>query len=284
MCAVFLLEVLPGNALSSFDGALSGAQEEALNERLGLDRTSLERVSNYAIDIVRGDLGRSLVSGEAVNLLVLERAGPTIALAGAALGVVLLVALPLGIVAAVTRSRYVAQGVQLVTATMIAIPPFWAALLLIAGVAVRFRSIPTFGSGTAAHLFLPSIVAALPLIPGTTRMVRGALLRNMGAPYVVAAIGRGVGLRRLILRHIAPGVGIDLLSYTALQAIHLVSSVAVIETVFGRPGLARLAIDAALQRDGPVLVGAILAMTVFVLTLMATVDLVRGVIDPRSRR
>lgn len=270
--------------MSSFDGPLSEAQDEALIESLGLDSSVPERVWSYAVGIIRGDLGNSVVSGDAVSRLVVERAVPTIALAGAALSVVLLVALPMGITAALTRSRYVAQGIRLVTATLIAIPPFWAAILLLGGIAVRYQWIPTFGFGTPAHLLLPSIVAAMPLVPGTTRIVRGALLRHRGAPYIVAAVGRGIDPRRLVLRHIAPGVGIDILNYIALQVIHLVSSVAVIETVFGRPGLARLAIDAALQRDGPVLVGAIFMITLFVLTVMATIDLLREIIDPRSRR
>jgi peptide/nickel transport system permease protein len=215
----------------------------------------------------------------------------TAELAGAALTMSLLIALPLGLAAALrpqTAADYAATGAVV---TGVAVPVFWLAIMLIFLFAVRLHWLPASGRGgpvwTApglAHLVLPALALALGLAASTARLTRATMLDVLDEDYVRTARAKGLRARTVTLRHALRNALIPIVTNVGLQIGILLSGAFLTETVFSWPGIGRLAVDAMVRRDYPLLQGVLLVTIVLFILVNLLVDLAYPLLDPRLRR
>jgi peptide/nickel transport system permease protein len=252
-------------------------------ERLGFNDPIGVQYARFITGAVRGDFGESLRYKRDALGLVLERIPATLLLAGTALGLTFLIAVPLGVLSAVRRDGVV-DHVATVTAVLgQAVPGFWLGLMLIYVFAVQLRWLPTGGMGTVAHLVMPSIVLAAFYSARVARLTRSAVLEVLNEEYILTARAKGLAERRVIGKHTLRNSAIPIVTLAGLEAGQLLGGAVITETIFAWPGLGRLTVQALLNRDFPVVLAAV-SLTSVIYTLMnLVVDLLYGWLDPRVR-
>jgi ABC-type dipeptide/oligopeptide/nickel transport system permease component len=289
---VFLLiHLVPGDPAAVYLGLDARPQDVALlRQRLGLDRPLAEQYWLYVTHAVHGDLGESYYYKDSIMRLVGQALPNTAELAVAALALSLLIALPLGLAAALrpqTAVDYAATGVAVAG---VAVPVFWLAIMLIFLFAVRLHWLPASGRGgpvwTAAglvHLLMPALALGLGLAASTARLTRSTLLDVLDEDYVRTAKAKGLRARTVTLRHALRNALIPIVTNVGLQIGILLSGAFLTETVFSWPGVGRLAVDAMVRRDYPLLQGVLLVTIVLFILLNLLVDLAYPLLDPRLR-
>jgi peptide/nickel transport system permease protein len=303
---VFLLiHLAPGGPLQGSTEEEEGLQRtspqarEALRTLYHLDLPLHRQYLLWLDDLVHGDLGRSFRDRRPVIDKIGERLGVTLLLEGLALGLMLLVAVPLGVLAALRPGsawdRWAAGGTYLLHA----VPSFWAGLLLQLALAVHLGWLPLAGlSGSdapplsslagwrdrAAHLVLPVLCLSYGGLAYLSRFVRATLIDSALAESWRAARARGLSRAAVVWRHGLRQAGVPLLTLAGFLLPGLVSGSVIVESIFAIPGIGRLFADAAYQRDVPVLMGLTLLSGTFVLLGVTLADMAYAWIDPRSRR
>ncbi len=232
---------------------------------------------------VQGDFGRSFRSYTPVAELYLSRIGATGLLALCATALSVVIALPLGIVAAYHRGRLADTLAQVVVALGGSMPGFWISLLLILVFAVNLHWLPAFGSPTPTGIILPAVVLAVANVAVLTRLTRSAVLDVLNQEYVTVAHAKGLAPRPVTLKHVLPNVFVPVLTVLGLVFANLMVGTAVVEYVFAWPGIGRLAIDSALLRDQPVVVGFTVAAGLIFTVMNLVVDVGIAAVDPRVR-
>ena len=256
---------------------------EAIRRSLGLD---LPVPAQYALFLVRsaaGNFGSSFQFGVPALGVVLERIPATLSLTGTASALIVLVAIPLGVLAAVFRNSwvdYLTSGLALLGQ---AAPNFWLGFMLIILFAVQLRWVPTSGRGTLAHLALPALTLALQPIAKIARLTRSEMLEVLEANYVRTAHAKGIAPARVTLGHALKNASLSIVTVLGLDIGYLLGGAIIVETVFSWPGLGRLVIEAINNRDFPIIIAVNMVFaTVIVLSNLA-VDLTYAVLDPRIR-
>ena len=197
--------------------------------------------------------------------------------------VTLVFSIPMGVLAAVKRGTAIDRLAMIGSVAGQALPIFWLALLLIAFFGVRLRWFPVYGHGTWAHLVLPAVSLSTIVLGRLARLVRSSMLEVLGQDYVRTARAKGLGETRVLALHALRNASIPIVTVLGLQFAQLLGGAVVTETIFARPGLGRLTVQALLNRDFPVVMAAV-SFTSIVYTLMnLTVDLLYGWLDPRVR-
>jgi peptide/nickel transport system permease protein len=253
-------------------------------ERLGFNDPLAVQYGRFLGAAVRGDFGESLRYRRDALGLVLERLPATLLLAGAALTLTAVVAVPLGVVSAVRRDSAFDHVATIVTVLGQATPGFWLGLMLIYVFAVQLRWLPTGGMGTIAHVVMPAVVLAAFYSARVARLTRSAVLDTLGEDYVLTARAKGLAESRVIGKHTLRNSAIPIVTLAGLEAGQLLGGAVVTETIFAWPGLGRLTVQALLNRDFPVVMAAV-SFTSIVYTLMnLIVDLAYGWLDPRVRK
>ncbi len=287
-----LLQLVPGDPVRVALGTRFNQETyDALRARSGLDRPLVEQYLTYLGHAVTGDLGVSFRTGQPVTTLLLDRVPATASLAGTALVIALLIALPLGILAGVRAGSvwdYAATGISQIG---VSLPDFWTGILLILVFASTFGLFPPSGYTSLTtdpvswlqHVILPA--ASVGVVSGAilTRFVRGAVLESMGRDYTRTARSKGISEGRVVRRHVLRGALVPIVTVTGLQLATLLGGVIVIEIVFAWPGLGQLTLTAVQQRDYPVVQGAVLLLAATFLVVNLLVDLLYAVLDPRIR-
>jgi len=215
--------------------------------------------------------------------LYLSRIGATALLACVSTVLSLFLALPLGILAAYHRGRIADRLAQIVVALGGSMPGFWIGLLLILLFAVQLRWLPAFGSPTPSGIVLPAIVLAVANIAVLTRLTRSSVLDVLSQEFVMVAHAKGLSGRAVTFRHVLRNTYIPLLTVLGLVFANLMVGTAVVEYVFSWPGIGRLAVDSALLRDQPVVVGFTIAAGLIFTTMNLLVDVGIATLDPRVR-
>jgi peptide/nickel transport system permease protein len=266
-------------------GGLDPTPEEVAAKRaeLGLDDAAPVRYARWLGAALQGDFGASFRTGQPVQKMYAERVPATVLLAICSLLLTTLLALPLGLLAAVARQRGWRLVVQAMSVIGAAVPGFWLALLLIFAFSAQLRWLPSFGNPTPAGLVLPTIVLAIPHIALQSRLVRAAVLDVLSRQHVLAARASGASGGRLLMKHVLPVAAPVLASPLALEAAYLLTGTVIVERVFAYPGVGRLAVDAALIGDMPVLSLCVLVAALAYLIANAAADLLAGWLDPRLR-
>ena len=279
-----LIHLVPGDPAQAMLGDSASAADVAdLRARLGLDRPLLEQYARFMSGLVQADLGTSFRTSQPVLIAIAERVPATVELALASMLVALLVALPLGIIAAVRRGTPVDYLAMTVALFGISIPNFWLGPMLAIVFAVQLGWLPVSGRGGWQSLILPAISLGAALAAILARMTRASLLEELRELYVRAAQARGVSRARAILRHALRNSLIPLVTILGLQFGAVLTGAVITETIFAWPGVGRLLIQSISFRDYPLVQGCILLIAITYVTVNLITDLVYGVLDPRIR-
>ena len=254
-----------------------------IRQRMGFNDPLVVQYGRFMTGAVRGNFGESLRYRRDAFGLVLERLPATLLLAGAAMALTLVAAVPLGVVTAVRRDTFVDHVGTLATVLGQATPGFWLGLMLIYLFAVQLRWLPTGGYGTLAQLIMPAVVLAAFYSARVARLTRSAMLEVLGEEYIKTARAKGLAEGRVIAKHTLRNAAIPIVTLAGLEAGQLLGGAVITETIFAWPGLGRLTVQALLNRDFPVVMAAV-SFTSVVYTLMNLgVDLAYGWLDPRVR-
>jgi peptide/nickel transport system permease protein len=279
-----LIHLVPGDPVEAMLGeSASRADAANLRQQLGLDRPLYIQYAAFIRGAVTGDLGRSLRTGQSVTATIAERMPATIELAFAAMLFAVLVAVPVGIVAAVRSGTAVDHAATAFALVGISVPSFWLGPVLALIFAVELGWLPVSGRGTLPHLVLPAITLGAPLAAVLARMTRASLLGELREVYVLAARGRGVSRVRAVLRHAFRNSLVPLVTIVGLQFGAVLTGAVITETIFGWPGVGRLLVQSITFRDYPLVQGCILLIAVAYVSVNLVTDLVYGSLDPRIR-
>ena len=279
-----LIHLVPGDPAQAMLGDGAAPQDVAeLRSSLGLDQPLLTQYVTFVRRALTGDLGVSFRTGQPVTAMILERVPATAELAIAAMVVAIVIAIPLGVIAAVRRGTAVDYGAMTFALAGVSIPNFWLGPLLAIWFAVELGWLPVSGRGTLAHLVLPAFSLGLALAAILARMTRASLLDELNELYVRAARARGVSRRASIASHALRNSLVPLLTIIALQLGAVLTGAVITETIFAWPGVGRLLIQSIGFRDYPMVQGCILLIAVTYVTVNLITDLLYGVLDPRIR-
>jgi ABC-type dipeptide/oligopeptide/nickel transport system permease component len=279
-----LIHLVPGDPAQAMLGEGAAPQDIAdLRASLGLDRPLLEQYTTFLRHAITGDLGRSFRTGQPVTAMIVERIPATAELAVAAMIVAIVIAIPLGVIAAVWRGTAADYGAMTFALAGVSIPNFWLGPLLAIVFAVELGWLPVSGRGTPAHLILPAISLGLALAAILARMTRASLLDELRELYVRAARARGASRAAAVTAHALRNSLVPLLTIVALQFGAVLTGAVITETIFAWPGIGRLLIQSIGFRDYPMVQGCILLIAVTYVTVNLITDLLYGVLDPRIR-
>lgn len=291
--AIFLLvEMVPGDPATFMLG--TGAQPEtlaALRQQLGLDQSLPWRYAHWLGGVLTGDLGHSFTYKTPVTAMIVDRMRVSLPLAGLALALAVVIALPVGMFAAARRGRPGDGVVMGLTQIGIALPNFWFAMLLVLLFAVRLRWLPAGGFGgwddpvaALRALALPAIALALPQAAILARVLRSALIETLDQDYIRTARAKGLSRGQTLRRHALRNALIPVLTILVMQFSFLMAGAIIIENVFYLPGLGRMIFQAITQRDLIVVQSAVLVLVAAVILVTFLVDLAYALVDPRLRR
>jgi peptide/nickel transport system permease protein len=281
---VFALSRATGNpALILLPPSASTDDVRLMEAHLGLDKPLHVQYWTYLAGLLQGDFGRSVRTGELVSDLLLSRVGGSLLLACVALFASIVIAIPLGIVAALRPGGWLDGAIRAVSSLGLAVPPFWLGILLVLLFSVWWRILPSSGFSGPLSILLPAAVLVSEIVPGLVRLMRGAMLEVLSEEYVVGARAKGLSPARVLWRHAFPNALITIITYLGLVFSALVASAVVVESIFIWPGLGRLSYEALLARDVAVIQGAVLLWGAIVIAVNFLADLAYVAIDPRVR-
>ena len=281
---VFLLARLSGDPLNIMLSEEASKEDYAVAAKhWGLDRPLTEQYLTFLGNALRGDLGQSIRLRRPALELVWERLPATLQLAGAAIFVSLVIAIPIGVLSAVKRDTpldYVGKVVALVGQSM---PSFWLGIVLIWIFAVTLGWLPASGTGSFQHFILPAVALGWYQVAAVMRLVRSAMLDVLDSEYVKLARIKGVAERGVVWKHCLRNAAIPPLTYIGFIVAVLLTGSIVIETVFAWPGIGLLAIDAVRYRDFPVVQTVVLLYAAKYVIINLLVDVAYVYVDPRIR-
>jgi ABC-type dipeptide/oligopeptide/nickel transport system permease component len=282
---VFLLiHLVPGDPVEAMLGeSARPADRQALREALGLDRPLPEQYLRYLGGLVRLDLGRSFQSQRPVADILAERIPPTLELTGAALGLALALAVPLGVLAARSRGGLLDSGAMGFSLLGISLPNFWLGPLLILVFSLWLGWTPVSGRDGLVSLILPAVTLGTGLAAVLARMVRSSLLEVLEEDYVRTARAKGLSETSLMWRHALRNAWLPVLTLVGLQLGALLGGAVITETVFAWPGVGSLLVEAIQNRDYPVVQAGVLLVSLAYVLVSTLTDLVYVQVDPRIR-
>lgn len=256
---------------------------DEISKQMGYDDPLVTRFVNYAHDVVSGDLGTSYTYGREVRPQVLEAAVPTVELVLAALGIALLLSIPLSI-ALVYKSR--SRLVRVANAAsygLQGVPDFWLSLLLILMFTVWLGWLPSIGFESPSSILMPALALGLPLVPGFTRLLRGEILQVEREDFALALKVKGISSRRAVWRHILPNAASPFIALIGLQLGWLFGGTLIVESVFGWPGLGNLLLISVNARDLMVVQAVVMLIAVVYVAMNIVADLAILALNPRLR-
>ena len=260
----------------------SAEQRAAFEAQLGLDRPIGEQFVRYVRDVAVFDFGESLWQRRPVIDIILERAPSTLLLTFSAIFLALLLAVPLGVAAALKPEGFVDRVVVIVSLIGLSVPQFWLGLLFIVFFALYLGWLPTSGSGGFRHLVLPALTLALPAMTRIVMVVRSTMIDELNAQYVRTCRAKGIGAARIVWVHAMRNALVPVFTLAGWELIRALSGyTVVVESVFAWPGLGLTAIQ-AIERQDLILLQAIVFLTaIMVVVLNLVFDIVYKFIDPR---
>jgi ABC-type dipeptide/oligopeptide/nickel transport system permease component len=283
---VFLLiHIVPGDPIAQMLGEGAASSDiQAARHAYGLDVPLAQQYLNYWKGVLRGDLGQSLRFNQPVTSLIAQRYPFTVRLTLAALAVALLLAIPAGVRSARRRNSWEDRVISFVSLLGLSFPNFALGPILILSFAIYLGVLPVSGSGTWMHLVLPAVTLGGALAAILTRMVRTAMLEELGQDYIRTARAKGVPERTVVYRHALRNALIPVLTVVGLQFGALLAGAIVTETIFSWPGIGRLTVQAISNRDYYVVQGCILAIGLTYVAVNFMTDLLYSAVNPRIRQ
>jgi len=263
--------------------APSAEQVGAMRRELGLDQPPPVRYVRWLGDALRGDLGRSYRTGEPVLQSLIDRFPRTAELAITAVLLGLVLALPLGVLAALHRGGALDHASRIAALLGASMPSFWLAYLLIIAFAVQLRLLPVAGAATPQHLVLPALTLAVGAGAILTRLTRSAMLEELSHDYVRTARAKGLSERVVVRGHVLRNALGAIVTVTGIRLAALLGGAVIVETIFAWPGIGKYLVDSITARDYPTIQGFVLFAGSIVLLINLAVDLSYVRLDPRVR-
>lgn len=278
-----MVHLLPGDpVLSMFSGQYITAENIALaRETLGLDRPVYVRYVEWLGRVLQGDLGESIVSKRPVADMLFSVLPRTIELALAGMAVTIIVGIGAGVLAAIRQNSWIDTTVMVVTSLGVSMPLFWFGLIALLYFSVELRWFPVATSAGWRSLILPATVLGLQSSCMVARLTRSSVLQVLREDYITTARAKGLIGRRVIGVHALRNAMIPVLTLLGVQTSWLLSGAVITETVFARPGLGSMAVEAIRQMDFPVLQAIVLIAAVIYTGVNLIVDIINAYIDPR---
>jgi peptide/nickel transport system permease protein len=256
---------------------------DAVRAKHGFDKPLPVQFVVYMSNVLRGDLGRSILSRRQVSELILEKLPVTVELGVASLALAYLTSIPLGTIAALNRNSFLDWSSMIVALIGVSMAGFWLGLLLIYAFAVHLRWFPPTGHGTISHLVLPALALGLPRVGRIARITRSSLLEVVEEDYIRTARAKGLAERAVVFRHALRNALIPVISLLGLDLGYIVGGSVVIEHVFARPGIGDMMLRAIYSRDFPVLQGSMFVLALAIILSNITADVLYSFVDPRIR-
>jgi peptide/nickel transport system permease protein len=257
---------------------------EQTRESMGLNEPFIVQYGNWLKGCLQGDFGTSYSKSKPVVELLLSRLIPTLKLAFLSLVFMLIVAVPFGMLAAVYQNKPIDVVVRGFTFFGVSMPNFWVGLLLMYAIAVKLKLLPVVSANSDfKQLILPAVTLAFAMAAKYCRQVRTAILEELHQDYVVGARARGIKESVILWRHVLPNAMLPLVTMLGLSLGSLLGGTAVVEVIFSYPGLGKLAVDAILSYDYPLIQGYVLWIALIYMVINLLVDISYNFLDPRMR-
>ena len=279
-----LIHLIPGDPVRTM--LSDSASDESVIElrgKLGLDRPLYQQYAIFLKGLAHGDLGTSLRTNEPVAGAIAARMPATFELAAASMAVAIVIAIPLGILAAACAGTFVDHLATTLALLGISMPSVWLGPLLAIVFAVELGWLPVSGRGTVGQLVLPALTLGAPLAAVLARMTRASVIDELRELYVTAARARGLSRTRAVLKHAFRNSLIPIVTVLGLQCGAVLTGAVITETIFAWPGVGRLLIQSIGFRDYPLVQGCILLIAVTYVSVNLLTDLAYGFLDPRIR-
>ncbi len=280
----YMLVFLSGDPALALAG--EGARQadiEMVRKAYGLDRPIVIQYVDWLGKLVRGNLGMSVYFKTEVGPLVLDKLGTTLWLGLAALGVALVISVPLGVLAAIYKNSWIDRLCLGVAVLGQALPNFFFALLLMMLFSITWRLLPVSGSGTWQHFVMPALALGYYAAPAFMRLIRAGMIEVLGADYIRTARAKGLPPATVVFKHALRNAIVPVVALAAVQLGFLLGGSVVIETIFALDGLGYLAYQSITYKDFPVMQIIVLMLSVIYVLLTLAADVANAWLDPRIR-
>jgi len=287
-----LISAAPGGPAILVQQDVTAEAAATMRRNLGLDDPAPVQYWRWASRMLQGDAGVSLSNSRPVGLLLSQRFSATALLASAALLLAIVVAIPIGVMSAVRRNRWFDRIATAAAFMGVSVPNFWLGIMMIILFSVTLGWLPSGGMGGSGdvsgwdrfrHLVMPAFVLSASSMAQLTRYTRSSMIGVLREDFVRTARAKGVPQPQVLTRHVLRNGLIPVITVIGVIMPRLFSGAAITESIFAWPGLGRLAVDAALQRDFPVIMALTMLVSVLVISASLVVDLLYVVVDPRIR-
>ena len=281
----FIMDLAPGNIIDTkiAEENMTEEETELLREQYNLNGSMISRYFKYMGGLVRGDLGKSYITGRPVLESYLEKMPATIVLAAASILVSIIISIPLGIYSAIKRGTFTDNTCMVLSFLGLSIPNFWLGLMLIITIALNVKWIPTSGFRGLASVILPAITVGTGLTATLARTTRSSMLDVLNQDYLRTERAKGNSEFRVVMRFALVNALIPIITIAGGQFAACLGGSVLTETIFAWPGVGKLIIDSVNSRDVPMVVGCIIMKSFSIGLVVLGVDLLYAVIDPRIK-
>ena len=279
-----LMYIIPGDPVVSMVGErYSEETVQRLRQELHLDDPLPLQFLRYVGNVLQGDFGNSFITGEPVVALIIEKFPNTMMLAITAMFFAILIGLTAGIMSSVRPGSFMDRGIMVLALAGISAPVFWVGLILVLVVGVMLQWLPPTGFGGIEYLILPALTLGLRSAAYLARLTRATMLDVLSHDYIRTARSKGLPEWKVFIKHAFPNTLIPVITIIGTDFGSYLSGAVLTESIFGWPGIGRLALEAIMKRDFPVIQGTALFMAIMFVLMNVLVDLLYGVVDPRIR-
>jgi ABC-type dipeptide/oligopeptide/nickel transport system permease component len=279
-----LMYIIPGDPVVSMVGErYSEETVQRLRQELHLDDPLPLQFLRYVGNVLQGNFGNSFITGEPVAALIIEKFPNTMMLAITAMFFAILIGLTAGIMSSVRPGSFMDRGIMVLALAGISAPVFWVGLILVLVVGVMLQWLPPTGFGGIEYLILPALTLGLRSAAYLARLTRATMLDVLSHDYIRTARSKGLPEWKVFIKHAFPNTLIPVITIIGTDFGSYLSGAVLTESIFGWPGIGRLALEAIMKRDFPVIQGTVLFMAIMFVLMNVLVDLLYGVVDPRIR-
>ena len=279
-----LMYIIPGDPVVSMVGErYSEETVQQLRQELHLDDPLPLQFLRYVGNVLQGNFGNSFITGEPVAALIIEKFPNTMMLAITAMFFAILIGLTAGIMSSVHPGSFMDRGIMVLALAGISAPVFWVGLILVLVVGVMLQWLPPTGFGGIEYLILPALTLGLRSAAYLARLTRATMLDVLSHDYIRTARSKGLPEWKVFIKHAFPNTLIPVITIIGTDFGSYLSGAVLTESIFGWPGIGRLALEAIMKRDFPVIQGTVLFMAIMFVLMNVLVDLLYGVVDPRIR-
>lgn len=279
-----IMQAMPGDPVDLMvDTRVSAEKVAEIKAEWGLDKPPVIQYFYWLGNILQGNFGTSISLKQDVSDLIMQRLPYTLMLTGAALVIEYLLAIPLGLLAAVRKNRFTDKALTVTTVVLWSMPPFWLGVLLMLVFSIHLEVLPLSGYSGFSSLILPALTLSLPALAQIFRLTRSEVLDVMDEKYVTTAYAKGIEDKKILLKHVLRNALIPVTVMFFLSLPWLIGGAVVVENVFAWPGMGQLLWKGIAKQDFVIVQGIIFVITILTVVCNIIGDLISGILDPRIR-